>query len=200
MPFERSKTDNRRSGQKVNPLVKDSNQFQIGLIQTGNQFPITNQTENQLNKPNQTGLTGQRLDSLSRLGRVTELPASHRRPVAGGGQQQWWLTGKSPVVAAEARRRRGGGFPAVNRRWPAAVAPANVRRRRWRVRFTRESSSSACGRVAAALRLKLLPETRLDVTNTLVASKSQETQWLERYRRFTKRPTIPIGKGGSRIT
>ena len=173
----------------------DSNRFQIGLIQTGNQFPITNQTENQLNKPNQTGLTGQRLDSLSRLGRVTELPASRQRPVDGGGQQRWWLIGKSPAAArcggdAAARRGGGGGFPAANGWWPAAVAAANIRRRWWRVRFTRESSSCACGRVAAALRLKLLPETRLDVTNTLVASKSQETLWLERYRRFTKRPTL----------
>ena len=44
--------------------------------------------------------------------------------------------------------------------------------------------------VAAVLGLKLLLRTRLNVTNTLVALKSRESQWLERYQRFTKRPTL----------
>ncbi|KAF2615405.1 hypothetical protein F2Q70_00011261 [Brassica cretica] len=39
-------------------------------------------------------------DDHPKTSRVTELPASRWRPVAGGGQQRWRLTGKSPTAAS----------------------------------------------------------------------------------------------------
>ncbi|KAF2575452.1 hypothetical protein F2Q70_00004975 [Brassica cretica] len=104
-PFERLKTDLVKVYRKVNPLVKGFNY-------------------------KQTSLTGQRVDSLSRLSRVAESPVTGRRRR---------LTGKSPAAAASRWRTDGGRARSLRRTVASCLHP----RRLWRTAGAKAKSWEA---------------------------------------------------------
>ncbi|KAF3500120.1 hypothetical protein F2Q69_00043630 [Brassica cretica] len=77
-----------------------------------------------------SSLTGQRVDSLSRLSRVTESPVTGRRRR---------LTGKSPAAAASRRQTDGGRTRSLRRTVASCLHP----RRLWRTAGAKAKSWDA---------------------------------------------------------
>ena len=126
-----------------------------------------------------------RVDSPSRLSRVGESSASHRRrsPTATAmAYRRWRRTTATTEGGARRQRRCSGGGEAVVRRRRRFPEAARITHERTEVKLPEALAASSGLRLRRGRWLRL----RLDERNTMVALHTRDSQRLGSYQRFTK--------------